>query len=702
MRLQKLPLFLLFCFLLSVSGFGQNWEWKWSEQVTQKDAPAWSYIMNIDFQNNVYTGTMFGDSIFFGDTLFTTDSYYDWANWAIAEYDEHGEFQTAFDITSSENNLIFEVLMATDKNLNIYLVGEFQQEAHLLDTTIYHGNVSVPNSPELFVAKITPGLNVEWIQLISSNSQDMCQGLAVSSDNYLYMATKHFGNAGENDTVIYMGQDTVVFNTSFCSVLKIDFDGNIVWRKGLRSDEIGIDVREININHFNSITVNGDLRGDLYFSNDTVFHPHPGEYMHRPFIIEIDSSGELINGIIPDWNIVLSDSKRDATGNFFFAGFVWDTVYFASDTLIKHKDTIVNILAKLNTDYEPVWYETAKARKEQGSYYFSIDTFQDTLFFVGRCRGKFPMFDTVFNLGRYKGFIGKVTPEGKLDNFKIAESTGGFKTYNTKLDNCGNNLIIAGRFSGHIYFGADSLESYALGWDAIVSKLNLYDLPHFDFGPDTTICDSIRLVGPEGYKYYYWNGQLSEQNWFNVTQSGTYTFACTGEEGCWIRDTINIVVQPGFTIDIGQDTVIGLTDTLYLSVPDVYDSYLWSTGSTENSIIITGSTLGQGDWSVWVKVTQGVCSASDTIQLTVSHTDELQDMGVKIFPNPAGNVLQIQSERKFNKVELINNVGMVVISKRINNVGNKVSIDISDIPSGIYLIRIYFDDFAGNGKIIKL
>ena len=661
--------------------------------------------MDIDYQNNIYTGTQYGDSIFFGDTLFAHTGHYDWANWAIAKYDNQGRFQTAFDITSMPGKTIFGVELVTDKDLNLYIACEFQHLVHLLDTTIYHGNVPIPDAPELFFAKLSPSLDIEWIRLISSPTQDQCCGLAISSDNFIYMPTVHYGNGTSINTVNYFSQDTAVYEYTICSLLKIDLDGNLVWRKELFSNGPGIMIRDMNIDNFNNITLNGYLRDNLYYSDDTIFHPHSGENMYRPFIIEIDTSGELCSGLIPDWYMVLADTDRDEFGNFYFAGFVWDTVYFGSDTLIQHEDSTVNILAKLNSDYDPVWYQTTKAKSEQGSYYFHIDLLQDTMFFAGRCRSTFTIFDTVFNLGfYYEAFIGQVTPNGELDKFTITESTRGFKPFSLKLDNC-NNLMVSGEFKGQAYLGQDTLESYSMGvWDGITTKINRYDPYNFDLGPDTTVCDSIMLAGPEGYQYYYWNNTLTGQNWLNILESGEYVFACTNDDGCWIKDTINITVQPGFTINLGQDTIITLLDTLYLSVQDIYDSYLWSTGSTENSIEITGNIFGPGNWNIWVEVMQGVCTANDTIQLTITNAvPELQDIGVMVYPNPADDVLYIFSEKKFEKFELIDFRGKtIIIEENQNFLNNPLKIDLSNIPSGIYFIRIYFNNLVGNGKIIKL
>ncbi|RLD55428.1 MAG: hypothetical protein DRJ05_12945, partial [Bacteroidetes bacterium] len=439
--------------------------------------------------------------------------------------------------------------------------------------------------------------------------------------------------------------------------------------------------------------------------NDTLFHPHPGEYKFRPFIVDIYPSGELKSGVIPDWDIGFSDTGIDDLGNFYFAGSVHDTAYFASDTIIQHEDTAVNILAKLNTDFEPIWYETTKAKSAYGSFYFQIDTYLDTMFFAGSCRGIYSMFDTTFNVGAYyEAFVGQVTPDGKLDNFTISSSTGGFMTNGLKLDNC-NNLMVSGRFKGHAYLGPDTLASYSTNeWDGLLSKITRFPQNDFSFGPDTTVCDGITLFGPEGYQYYYWNDSLNGQNWLSITESGEYVFACTSNQGCWIKDTINIIVQPGFSIDIGQDTIIGLQDTLYLSVPNIYESYLWSTGSTENEISITGSTFDPGNWDIWLKTGQGACTATDTIQLTIIDAiPELQEMGVMVYPNPAEDILYVNSKMEVTTVEIFDFNGRTII--REENQGqtdNLLKIDLSDLQPGIYFVRIYMDNLVGNGKIIKL
>ena len=691
-------------FFLSVTGIAQQWTWNWTGQNTQKDASAWMQILNIDFQNNIYTGTMYGDSLFMNDTVFAHESHYDWSNWAIEKYDNKGNLLQALDIYTTLNNFIYNLKLATDKDLNIYLAGEFTREVFFLDTVVSESFPTM-GAPQLFLAKITPEMKVEWTRLISSKTQNVCDGLALSSDNYLYMVSRHYGNGSSVDTVNYFDQDTAVYENTFASLLKLDLSGNLVWRTEFNSDYGSLEIREMNIDNTDKIVINGHLRGNLFYEDDTIFHPQPGENIYRPFIVETDTTGKLLSGIITDWNLALSDLEKDDSGDYYITGFVWDTLCFGTDTIIQQEDSTVNILAKLNADFEPLWHETISAKTEQGSYYFFIDSSGDTLFFAGKCKNSFTLFDTLFQLGsRYQAVIGKVLPDGQMNKSLVTQTQAGFMLHNMKLNNCRNGLYITGGFKGQAWFGEDTLMShtYAVS-DGLIAELKVFDPYEFSLGPDTIVCDSIRLFGPEGYPYYYWNGQLSEQNWLEVTEPGTYTFACTGDEGCWLRDTIKIDIQPGFSVDIGQDTIIGLNDTLQLFIPDIYDSYLWSTGETANQIEITGNDLGQGDWPVWVEVHSGVCTATDTIQLTISSVNELQNMGVRIYPNPAGDMVHVFSEREFEKIELIDMNGTVLYTIKGQKTLNKdVRINLFNFETGIYYIRVYFKNAVGTGKVIRL
>jgi len=69
---------------------------------------------------------------------------------------------------------------------------------------------------------------------------------------------------------------------------------------------------------------------------------------------------------------------------------------------------------------------------------------------------------------------------------------------------------------------------------------------------------------------------------------------------------------------------------------------------------------------------------------------------LQLHPNPIRDYLFIQSGQPIEKVEIFNQAGVCVLTK--DNVIEKL--DISGLPNGFYLIRIYVNEIPINKKII--
>ena len=70
---------------------------------------------------------------------------------------------------------------------------------------------------------------------------------------------------------------------------------------------------------------------------------------------------------------------------------------------------------------------------------------------------------------------------------------------------------------------------------------------------------------------------------------------------------------------------------------------------------------------------------------------------VSIFPNPAKHEIFIKSEFQIEKVEIYSLAGRLMISE--NNFNEKISI--SDLPQGVYLLKVYSDKGLTISKIVK-
>lgn len=82
--------------------------------------------------------------------------------------------------------------------------------------------------------------------------------------------------------------------------------------------------------------------------------------------------------------------------------------------------------------------------------------------------------------------------------------------------------------------------------------------------------------------------------------------------------------------------------------------------------------------------------------------NELEDI-ISVYPNPNQGYFDIkvsETEKQTSmEMKLYNNVGVLLKTKRFTN---NVSIDISDYPSGTYILKIVKDNMVCNKIVVKL
>ncbi|AUC83533.1 T9SS type A sorting domain-containing protein [Lacinutrix sp. Bg11-31] len=80
--------------------------------------------------------------------------------------------------------------------------------------------------------------------------------------------------------------------------------------------------------------------------------------------------------------------------------------------------------------------------------------------------------------------------------------------------------------------------------------------------------------------------------------------------------------------------------------------------------------------------------------IPIENVSDQKEIDTKLFPNPSANgIFQINFKEKYNKIKVVVNSisGQAIQSKVFQNVLNKVTIDLSQYPSGIFLINIIAD-----------
>ncbi len=136
-------------------------------------------------------------------------------------------------------------------------------------------------------------------------------------------------------------------------------------------------------------------------------------------------------------------------------------------------------------------------------------------------------------------------------------------------------------------------------------------------GADTASCNDLNLqIGVDEIfgVNYLWNTGFNSNKIYTTT-FGDYWLELE-QNGCKIRDTIKVSLNPKPLVNLGSDTTICRFNTVLLKVePSIYDTYLWSTGANTSSILV--NQIG----TYFVTVTQSACEASDTIQITPGDCD---------------------------------------------------------------------------------
>ena len=159
------------------------------------------------------------------------------------------------------------------------------------------------------------------------------------------------------------------------------------------------------------------------------------------------------------------------------------------------------------------------------------------------------------------------------------------------------------------------------GSDSIFLTIN--PTPVVNLGPnDTTVCDLITLDAGNSGATFVWSepGQFGQT--LDVTQSGQY-FVTVNLLGCESSDTIDVTVNAGPVLDLGQDLTSCVDVTLDAGNPG--STYVWSTGATTQTITVTPPSTGSDTITV-VVTNAALCDASDEIVISAG-VDPLVDLG---------------------------------------------------------------------------
>ncbi|MDP4267540.1 MAG: S8 family serine peptidase [Bacteroidota bacterium] len=237
-----------------------------------------------------------------------------------------------------------------------------------------------------------------------------------------------------------------------------------------------------------------------------------------------------------------------------------------------------------------------------------------------------------------------------------------------------------------------------------------------DLGADKNICkgSSVTLKGPTGNNYSWSTGETTQN--INVTPSvmKIYTLKVTDINGCSASDIIAIKVKSSI-VNAGYDKTIcnGSSTTLTATGGTNYE-WLSDNGQQFITQSITVRPVITTKYTVTSFAGNG-CSASKGITVSVITCKNLTEMPLKdfinVYPNPFREQLTIDlqntdfssvSDKKL-KVTLYNILGIKVnfAEFTLKNGNQKKVLDIKNLPSGVYLMVVDYDNNVNYYKMLK-
>jgi hypothetical protein len=246
--------------------------------------------------------------------------------------------------------------------------------------------------------------------------------------------------------------------------------------------------------------------------------------------------------------------------------------------------------------------------------------------------------------------------------------------------------------------------SCGIATDTVVVKVDHITVPNL--GKDTALCTggAILLNAGSGYNSYAWSTGATTQS-INYSNTGIGTFPVwidVTHGACSASDTINVKVDDITIPNLGKDTTFCNNVSVLLNAGAGYDKYLWSTGATTQSISYHNTN---GTFHVWVEVTHGACTATDTINLTYTSCVGIAEINgnsfIKIFPNPSTGFanIEVNGFTDDTYISIYSLQGKLEYTNKVSD-NATISVDLTNLSKGIYMVRVYNEKNSILSKLI--
>ena len=243
--------------------------------------------------------------------------------------------------------------------------------------------------------------------------------------------------------------------------------------------------------------------------------------------------------------------------------------------------------------------------------------------------------------------------------------------------------------------------------------VNINDV-HAEIVENSTILEgqSIILTAKGGNTYLWDNGETSESIVVSPKETSIYSVIAF-KNGCQDSDSVQITVNkinddetlPPIA-NAGEDVRICLGESAILKGSGG-ESYLWSTGETQESVKVSPKRTT----TYSIEVSKGGITLTDDVTVYVDECnkvdlDDSLSLKMTLYPNPSNGIVNMNISGTQNDLNLalfdIN--GRVVYNVKINSKYQNLKkvLDLSSLPKGIYLVNLWNSNQKYVSKILLI
>ncbi|MBL7800830.1 MAG: T9SS type A sorting domain-containing protein, partial [Chitinophagales bacterium] len=173
-----------------------------------------------------------------------------------------------------------------------------------------------------------------------------------------------------------------------------------------------------------------------------------------------------------------------------------------------------------------------------------------------------------------------------------------------------------------------------------------------------------------------------------LSATGTYTRTIPNAVGCDSVITLNLFVRPAVAVTASASG-------FNLSATAGFVSYQWKLNGSaiSGANAPTYTAVANGTYTVEVTDANGCKGTSNGVNVNGVGIEDLRNLNLSIYPNPATDIITIVTDEQITGIELFSAIG-----QKINVTANaKQQINISDLAAGAYSLIIH----TTNGSIQK-